>query len=305
MNRKSTSNRVFLPLRDAWDVVRHRTRPEPWLKWFRQRKSGGMVLNEGEGPAYDGNALIKELRKLRNGLKTEAISEQGEVNYQQLRTSAIYQELVEKSKGLIHFPIEELVSDDQRKVFWINLYNVLAIHGVIALGIEKSVMEVPGFFESVAYNVGGQLYQLDDIEQGILRGNAIHPVSKRKLFGEDDPRLPYKVSRLDPRIHMVLVCASRSCPPVAFLEEQDLEVRLDQACELFVQANVHVKAESSQLQVPILFYYYADDFGTEQQWREFLLQYADDSLRSELQTAWEHNFEVIYERYDWTLNSLT
>ena len=47
------------------------------------------------------------------------------------------------------------------------------------------VMELPSFFGVVAYRVGDHVVTLDEIENGILRRNAPHPVSKAPLFDDD------------------------------------------------------------------------------------------------------------------------
>ena len=83
------------------------------------------------------------------------------------------------------------------------MYNVLAIHGVIATGVRESVMEIPSFFGVVAYRVGNFVLTLDEIENGILRRNAPHPATGSRLFDDDDPRLALCPSRVDPRIHTV------------------------------------------------------------------------------------------------------
>ena len=69
----------------------------------------------------------------------------------------------------------DMSDDESRIAFWINLYNVLAIHGVLELGIRESVMEIPTFFGVVAYRVGDFVLTLDEIENGVLRRNAPHP----------------------------------------------------------------------------------------------------------------------------------
>jgi len=56
-----------------------------------------------------------------------------------------------------------------------NIYNTAVIHGVIELGLEKSVKELPGFFNRVTYEIGGFHFSLNEMEHGILRGNRRHP----------------------------------------------------------------------------------------------------------------------------------
>ena len=89
---------------------------------------------------------------------------------------------------------QESENSDERAAFFINLYNVLMLHGMIEWSKErKSLLQDEGsserrklehpieyskrtgspclFFKDTCYMVGGLVYSLDDIEHGILRGN--------------------------------------------------------------------------------------------------------------------------------------
>ncbi len=51
------------------------------------------------------------------------------------------------------------------------MYNALTVHALVSVGRRVgSVLEIPKFWGSFAYIVGGQLFTLDDIEHGVLRG---------------------------------------------------------------------------------------------------------------------------------------
>ena len=55
--------------------------------------------------------------------------------------------------------------------FFINIYNALVIHGNIERGTPTNTYQRYKFFSTVSYNIGGQNFTLNDIENGILRGN--------------------------------------------------------------------------------------------------------------------------------------
>lgn len=46
------------------------------------------------------------------------------------------------------------------------------------------------FFNTASYIIGGYLYSLQDIENGILRGNKKGVGMFKKPFSTDDPRFP-------------------------------------------------------------------------------------------------------------------
>ena len=70
------------------------------------------------------------------------------------------------------------------------------------------------FFNTVSYNIGGQLYCLQDIENGVLRANRKGVGQVRAPFSRTDPRLCVSLDRCEPLIHFALVCGAKSCPPI-------------------------------------------------------------------------------------------
>ncbi|NNE16964.1 MAG: DUF547 domain-containing protein, partial [Myxococcales bacterium] len=216
-------------MRDAGDILKRARNPAELAKalvpnqWLSRK-----VLNADPtaSSAATPREIAESLRKLRNLLKAEALDEHGQVDYTTLGGSPTFAEMKATSGLLQAIDPGDIRDDDSRIAFWINLYNVLAIHGVLALGIRESVMEIPSFFGVVAYRVGDFVLTLDEIENGVLRRNAPHPATGTRLFGDDDPRLGLCPSHVDPRIHAALVCASTSCPPVAFYEASKLNEQL-------------------------------------------------------------------------------
>jgi hypothetical protein len=294
-------------LRDAGDILRRARNPAELARalvpndWLARR-----VLNDelGARSSASPTEIAEALRKLRNDLKREALDENGQVDYAKLQTSQTFDEMKQTSGLLRRIDPEEMTDDATRIAFWINLYNVLAIHGVLALGIRESVMEVPSFFGVVAYQVGNFVLTLDEIENGVLRRNAPHPATGSRLFDDDDPRLRLCPSHVDPRIHAALVCASTSCPPVAFYEASKLDAQLELATLNYVASDVEVDDANQVVRVPITFRYYESDFGRLEGVRLFLLDHARDAQRDALEAAFQAGYELDYHRYDWSLNAM-
>jgi hypothetical protein len=294
-------------LRDAADVLRRARSPVELARalvpnqWLARK-----VLNEGPGvsPEASANDVVEALRKLRNELKQEALDERGQVDYAKLRRSSTYAELVQTSQQLCSIDPAEISDDSTRIAFWINLYNVLAIHGVLALDIRESVMEIPSFFGVVAYRVGDYVLTLDEIENGVLRRNSPHPATKAHLFDDDDPRLALCPSRIEPRIHAALVCASTSCPPVAFYDASKLDKQLDLAALNYVTSDVEVHDENRVVRMPITFRYYESDFGRRAGVLVFLLAHSRGAQHQALKAAFDARYALDYHRYDWSLNRI-
>jgi hypothetical protein len=294
-------------LRDASDILGRARSPVELAKALvpKQWLSRKVLNDEVSAVAGASPAEVAEaLRKLRNQLKQEALDESGHVDYTKLRTSPTFEEM-ERATGLLHtIDPAEMTDDATRIAFWINLYNVLSIHGVLALGIRQSVMEIPSFFSVVAYRVGDFVLSLDEIENGVLRRNAPHPATGTRLFDGDDPRLGLCPSMVDPRIHAALVCASTSCPPVAFYESSKLDAQLELAALNYVASDVEVDDANRVVRVPITFRYYQNDFGRIAGVRLFLVDHARGAQREALEAAFQAGYELDYHRYDWSLNSL-
>ncbi|UCH30189.1 MAG: DUF547 domain-containing protein, partial [Myxococcales bacterium] len=294
-------------LRDAGDILRRAKNPAELAKalvpnaWLA-RKVLNLDAPRSEGPIAASDAA-EALRKLGNALKVEVIGEDGRVDYEKLQASETFAELERTSQLLHHVDPEQLTTDDARIAFWINVYNVLAIHGVLATGVRESVMEIPSFFGVVAYRVGDFVVTLDEIENGILRRNAPHPATKARLFDDDDPRLALCPDHVDARIHAALVCASTSCPPVAFYEAGRLDDQLDLAADNYVATDVRVDHEARAVRLPITFRYYESDFGRHAGVQLFLLNHATEEQKKSLQAAFDADYPFDYHRYDWSLNS--
>ena len=294
-------------LRDAGDILKRARNPAELAKglmpkqWLARR-----VLNDAERPSTKPSAteVAEALRALRNELKVEAIDEAGQVDYAKLKHSETFSRMWAMSVLLRAIDLGDLSDDGARIAFWINIYNVLAIHGVLALDIRESVMEIPSFFGTVAYDVGGFILTLDEIENGVLRRNAPHPATGSRLFSSDDPRTSLGPSKVDARIHSALVCASTSCPPVAFYDADAIDSQLDLATAGYVAADVEVDQTRRVVRVPITFRYYQSDFGGPDGIRTFLLHHSIDPQRASLQTAFDAGFAFTYHRYDWSLNSI-
>jgi len=190
------------------------------------------VLNSGSEPGgvMASVPVAADLRRIVNALKAEAYdTEHGRVDYARLCASPTYAEYCLCARRLQSFDPAMLDSHAERLAFWINLYNALVVDAVIRFEVKRSVNEAPGFFWRAAYNIGGQRYCSFDIEYGILRANAPHPAIPGPHFGARDPRRRYSLERLDPRIHFALVCAARSCPPIAVYDAAGIDQQLDMA----------------------------------------------------------------------------
>ncbi|MDY6950530.1 MAG: DUF547 domain-containing protein [Thermodesulfobacteriota bacterium] len=265
-----------------------------------------LVLNaSGErSPGGAGGDIARQLKSKIDGLKLDFFDvEKGDVDYHGLKNSAAFQEYKAATRGLVSLDPRTLTTREARLAFWINLYNALVVHGILALDIRKSVKEVRSFFQILCYNVGGYVFSLDDMEHGILRGNKKRHLLARRPFLKGDPRHAFAIQGADPRIHFALVCGSNSCPPIAVYEEGEIDEQLDLVSEAFVNSDeVTIKKEEKVLRVSRIFKWYKRDFGGREGLLSFLIKYRFSPEEKAFVKEVGPGMRIVYNTYDWSLN---
>ena len=77
---------------------------------------------------------------------------------------------------------------EEKLAFFINLYNMMAIHGILAWGYPVGTLERRKLFGEFKYVVGGCTYSASVIANGILRSNQRPPYNLIRPFGMRDRR---------------------------------------------------------------------------------------------------------------------
>jgi len=185
--------------------------------------------------------------------------------------------------------------------FWINAFNAAVLRDAPQLAGARSVREVESFFERPRLKVGAYGYSLDDIEHGLLRGNAPKYGRFSAPMSKSDPRLAYAPLAFDERIHFALYSACRSSPPLRVLHGERLDAELEAAARDYVVATVRVKDEGARVKVPRIFRWYTDDFGGESGVLDFVVARLDDES-VELVDRRQGSVRLKYLDFDWTLN---
>uniref|UniRef100_A0A3P9IVU1 Zgc:152951 n=1 Tax=Oryzias latipes TaxID=8090 RepID=A0A3P9IVU1_ORYLA len=106
------------------------------------------------------------------------------------------------------------LSREEKLAFFINIYNALVIHGYLRLGAPTNWWHRYRFFNYVSYLIGGEVFTLQDIENGVLRGNRKGMAQLRRPFSKTDPRLQVALPDVEPLIHFALNCGAKGCPPI-------------------------------------------------------------------------------------------
>ena len=235
------------------------------------RRDGRSILNARIVGAADlvGDAasISTDLQKQMLRLMDAHLSDDGSrVDYAALRVSPAFAAFLDTAGELTVLPEAALDASapvDERKAFWINLYNCLVLHATAVMGAPTDADGRTAFFTGAsggAYCVAGHRFSLDDIEHGVLRANS-PTVGGATLFAAGDPRLAFAMAEVDPRVHFALNCGARSCPPIKFYQPARLDESLDLSARSFLEADLAV--DGPTLTCTKLLDWYGPDFGPD------------------------------------------
>jgi hypothetical protein len=193
---------------------------------------------------------------------------------------------------------------NEKKAFFLNLYNACLFHGYVRNGIPSNMMSRLLFFGNAGYNIGGLFYSLNDMEHGILRGNKAMPGTGNIPFLPDDPRIKH-VCVLDPRIHFALVCGAQSCPPIRIFTSENLDEALEKAAYAFIQGgNVEFldDEKTRKLGLSKIFEWYKDDFGgTDEKCVNYCMPYLGQQMQAKIRSS---PLQIVHMEYNWESNSV-
>ena len=274
--------------------------------WLRNIIPFQTTLNKSEYNHFETTKTIgAELKKTLNLLQGGFFNvEEGTVNYEAMKQSDGFSKYLKLAESLNYFNPATLQTDDEKKAFWINIYNILIIHGVIEFGIRGSVLEISNFFGRIGYNIGGLFFTPDDIEHGILRQNRPHPLFPFQPFSGSDQRRLFIVSSFDFRIHFALVCAAASCPPIEFYDVAVIGKQLDIAARSFInRKGMEIDRQNATLWISSIFEWYKEDFGQSIHDTVLsLLPYVSSEKKEWIEKNIS-SMSIRYLPYNWNLNS--
>jgi hypothetical protein len=228
------------------------------------------VLNTGKPPVS---------HAIWDGLLKKHVRADGFVDYQGfVRDSA---ELGRYLDLLSAAHPQESWSRAEQMAYWINAYNAFTIKLIVdhypvasIKDIKRGIPFVNTVWDIKFINIEGQVYDLNNIEHGILR----------KHFP-------------DARIHAAVNCASYSCPRLraeAFVAAR-LEEQLEDAMNTFVNDPLRNRVSAEQAEISQIFSWFSGDFKKDAgSVRKYINRYAATKLKADGKIT---NIE-----YDWSLN---
>lgn len=185
---------------------------------------------------------------------------------------------------------------EEKLAFYINAYNMITLRSIIDAYPVKSIKDIDGVWDKKKWSVAGEQVTLNEIEHEILR----------KEFNE-------------PRIHIAINCASKSCPPLVSQPyyPQNLSDQLELVSRFFATSPTYNSLDPARgvAELSQIFEWFGDDF---------IPQYYDNGLFSVLCKAenaavtfvikhhpaeqqeqlFAADYQISFLEYDWSLNEL-
>jgi hypothetical protein len=251
---------------------------------------------QAANPPYDNFAAV---------LKTY-VNQNGMVDYRGLKNNSGRLISFAAALGVVPPDVYQKWSVKEKIAFWINAYNALTLKAIIDhypiqssffgsfVYPRNSIRQIPGVWDKLRFSVMGRDMTLDDIEHGTLR----------KDFNE-------------PRIHMALVCAAMSCPPLRnepYVGEK-LDQQLDDQARRFL-ANPRkfaINRDQGKVYLSPIFKWFGEDFvktyGTAKEFAGFslaeraVLNFITKYIKGQDQEYLRQGgYTISYLDYDWSLN---
>ena len=176
--------------------------------------------------------------------------------------------------------------DDEKLAFLCNAYNVNVLKMVVGEAAKEgftSVMDIPGFFDTLSITVAGKQMTLNGLEN-----EQIRPLG-------------------DPRIHAALVCAAMSCPPLRgeTYKADRLDEQLNDQCRRWINdPNRNSIDEQGRLGVSMIMQWYGDDFSVDPYGGVvgFVRTFAEPAGPIGRRLSREDEPQVHFLKYDWRRN---
>ncbi len=264
------------------------------------------VLVEPGASAGEDREPVFDTSDYAHVLKTH-VDQDHMVDYRALKKNRIRLDRFVKSLGSLEAGRYEKWTDDQKIAFLINAYNAITIKIILdhypiqsswwrSLKYPKnSIRQIGGVFDEIEHTLMGRAVTLDHIEHQMLR----------KDFNE-------------PRIHLALVCAAVSCPPLR--QEPYVGHRLDaqlrdQSVAFLANAEkCRIDRKDDTVYLSSIFKWFGEDFiesyapkkgfdGHGKKERA-VLNFAQEVLgKADSHYLRTQEYSVEYLDYDWSLNT--
>ncbi|XP_010530173.1 PREDICTED: uncharacterized protein LOC104806801 [Tarenaya hassleriana] len=250
--------------------------------------------------------IASRLRRLFQAIIEAYTSPGGKhVDYRSIHGSEEFARYLRMIQELHRVEVQDM-QREEKLAFFINLYNMMAIHAILVLGHPVGPLERKKMFGDFKYVIGGCTYSLSAIRNGIFRANQRPPYNIMKPFGAKDKRSKVALQYTEPLVHFALVFGTRSGPALRCFSPGDIDQELAGAARDFLRGGgFMVDLTTKVAHISKIFQWYGMDFGKNE---VEVLKHASNYLEPTLSEALldllvDTQLEIIYQPYDWGLNN--
>eukprot|EP00736_Rhodelphis_marinus_P000272 Rmarinus@m.21604 len=260
-------------------------------------------------PTIFSTELAMRVRLIFADTKLSTMTSKSRLQYHFLPTTGLL-EVMEMMCDLQLVDPLKFISDAHRKTFFLNVGNVLALIGGIALAAPSKAKLSTASAKRHRIFLGNQEFNQFEIHNHVLRPfSKPDPARAKKLnrlymnlaswtFDPSDPRSGCAVQEKDRRVHFAVFSTTADSPCFSAYSLFSLDSELDAAVRRYCLEHVRVDMNARKVWLPEIFAFYKDDFG-KKHWEvvQYILEFVRDSdLGHDLEALLTSNasFKVSY-----------
>jgi len=225
-------------------------------------------------------------------------------------TSSAFRSFEFQSCQLQKVDLASLQDMNDRLIFFTNVYNIMTVHASMKMWPGSGLYDRQAFMRASRYNLGGMIFNLLDIEHGVLRASSSNPMIYGPFtafmgFKDKDPRKSFAMTISKPFVSFALFTACNSSPPLHILREgANIDHDLEKCAAHFLAEYVRIDVDRRTVFLPEIFKIYWQDFGGHRKdIIKLLLIHAPKKLSDTLKAMLKQDKNLpslVFDNLDWS-----
>jgi len=250
------------------------------------------------------------------------VKKYGALALQTISLTPDYEEFASNAMELHNVNLLKL-TEKQRTIFFINIYNTLVLHASITKYLPSTMLTKIEFCKTgillyfyvvivkALYNIGGNIYNLYDIDHATLRAKSSKPSSFGSSlilpkFKKSDPRYAFRILQPHPLINFALNQITIDSPPIRVYHEEDFDAKLLTNTKKFLDENLIISwrkaATKKKITIPKILDWFMKDFAPDE--RKLITEittYLSTAKKAELEETLgvDPHPKIMFKAYDW------
>ncbi|KAJ6232534.1 electron carrier/ protein disulfide oxidoreductase [Anaeramoeba flamelloides] len=207
-------------------------------------------------PFQFSSQLINNLIETLNDSFWEGL---GTIDLNKLQQSILFKKFLVEVASLSNIELNLLIkeTDEQKKIFFINIFNIISIHALIVNGFPLSQLTHRQFLNQSKYNIGGFNFSLSLIKTCIF--GLSNSKSKHLFLPKQFKKLSIK--NIDPRIHFILINPTEETASLRPITSENYEQEINKSCSFFLKKFFRFIPKKKKIILPFVFEKFYHHFG--------------------------------------------